>query len=69
MNYPRFEMKLKSELGGISIEGSFTAKWEQVEKALYNAIGKEQNISRLTNFFAEDPSNFNSKSMELVITS
>ena len=54
-------------MGGISIEGSFTAKWEQVEKALYSAIGKEQNISRLTNFFAKDPSNFNSKSMELII--
>ena len=65
--YPRFEMKLKSELGGRSIEGSFTAKWEQVEKSFYNAIGKEQNISRLSSFFAKDHSNFNSKPMELII--
>ena len=65
--YPRFMMKLKIKLGGINLDGAFTAKWEQVERALYAAIGKEQNISRLSNFFAKEPSNFNTKSMELII--
>ena len=37
--YPRFIMKLKTELGGISLDGSFTSKWEQMERALYAAIG------------------------------
>mgnify|MGYP003323808502 CR=1 FL=1 len=60
-------MKLKTELGGRSIEGSFTTKWEKVEKAFYSAIGKEQNISRLSSFFEKDHSNFNSKPMELII--
>ena len=65
--FPRFEMKLKAELGGISIEGSFTAKWAQLETAFYSAIGKEQNFSHLSSFFAKDHSNFNSKPMELII--
>ena len=60
-------MKLKAELGEISIEGSFTANWAQLETALYGAIGKEQNVSRLFSFFAKDHSKFNSEPMELII--
>ena len=60
-------MMLREELGGINIEDSFTAKWAQLESAFYNAIGKEQNVHHMSNFFAKDHSSFNSKPMELII--
>ena len=65
--FPRFVMKLRAELGGINIEHSFTAKWSQLEDAFYNAIGKEQNVGRMSSFYAKDFSNFDSKPMELII--
>ena len=65
--FPRFVMKLRAELGGINIEHSFTAKWSQLEAAFYNAIGKEQNVGRMSSFYAKDHSNFDSKPMELII--
>ena len=65
--FPCFVMKLRAELGGENIEHAFTAKWHQLEEAFYNAIGKEHNVSRMSNFFAKDYSHFDSKPMELII--
>ena len=65
--FPRYEMKLREELGGINIEDSFTAEWSHLETAFHNAIGKEQKVTRMSTFFAKDHSSFNSKPMELII--
>ena len=65
--FPRFLMKLRAELGGIPIDHSFMAKWSQIEAALYYAVGKEQNVNRMSSFYAKDHSNFDSKPMELII--
>jgi hypothetical protein len=38
-----------------------------LEAALYKAIGKEQNIVRLSNFFDKDYAEFHSQPLELII--
>ena len=60
-------MKLRGELGGQNINHAFTAKWSEIENAYYGALGPEQNISRMSNFYANDHSSFNSKPMERII--
>ena len=60
-------MYLGVELEDIDINEDFTCKWGQLEQAFYNAIGKEQNIIRLSNFFDKDYAQFHSQALELII--
>ena len=60
-------MYLGVELDGIDSNEDFSYKWGQLETALYNAIGKEQNIIRLSNFFDKDYAQFHSQPLELII--
>ena len=62
-----FKMYLSVELEDIDINEDFTCKWGQLEQAFYNAIGKEQNIIRLSNFFDKDYKQFHSQPLELII--
>ena len=65
--FARFKMYLSVELEDIDINEDFTCKWGQLEQAFYNAIGKEQNIIRLSNFFDKDYEQFHSQPLELII--
>ena len=60
-------MYLVLELDGVDINEDFSCKWSEIESALYNAIGKEQNIVRLSNFFDKDYDQFHSQPLELII--
>ena len=59
-------MHLKDETNA-DIDEDFRCKWKNIESALYNAIGKEQNIARLYNFMDKKASEFHSASLELLI--
>ena len=65
--FPRFKMYLGIELDDIDINEDFSCKCGQLEQAFYNAIGKEQNIIRLSNFFDKDYAQFHSQPLELII--
>ena len=61
-----FKIKLRHEVG--DIEYSFSAKWSQIEKAFFSALGKCQVILRLTTFYEQGPSSYGSKPMEQIIS-
>ena len=60
-------MHLTKELRGADVEETFSGKWLNIEKALYNAINKEQNIVRLANFFSKNYEAFHNHPMEILI--
>lgn len=62
-----FKMHLKQAVEDEDIEESFHCKWKDIEAALYKAIGKEQNITRLYNFMDKNASQFHSAPLELLI--
>ena len=43
-------MHLNEALKDVDNEEDFQCKWKDIKTALYQAIGKEQNITRLYNF-------------------
>ena len=65
--FPKFKMKLRAILG-VDLEYAFTAKWSQIEKAFYNALGTEQAVKRLSTFFEQGPSSFTNKPVEQIIS-
>ena len=46
-----FKMHLSEALEDVDINEDFKCKWKELEAALNKTIGKEQNITRLSNFF------------------
>ena len=52
--FAHFKMYLSDDLEDADINEDFKCKWRQLETALYKAIGKEQNITRLSNFFDKE---------------
>lgn len=60
-------MHLSEALEDVDINEDFKCKWKELEAALYKAIGKEQNITRLSNFFDKNYSEFHSQHLELII--
>ena len=62
-----FKMHLNEALEDVDIEEDFQCKWKDLETALYQAIGKEQNIARLYNFMDKKASDFHSAPLELII--
>ena len=59
-------MDLKAELG-IDVDNDYTCKWSIIEKCLYKALSKEQNTTRLVNFYNTGYEAFHSKPFELLI--
>ena len=64
--FGRFRKYLK-EKSNKGIDESFLCKWKIIEEALYSAVGREQNVTRLYNFVDKDGSDFNPYPMELLI--
>merc|ERR1712237_73682 len=64
--YNRYKMYLKAELG-VDVDNDFTGKWSIIEKCLYKALSKEQNTTRLVNFYNTGHEAFHSKPFELLI--
>ena len=56
--FARFKMHLSEALEDVDINEDFKCKWKELEAALYKAIGKEQNITRLSNFLTKIFQNF-----------
>ena len=48
------------------ISESFSCKWSTIEAALYNAVGREQNITKVYNFIDKDGTDFNSYPLEIL---
>ena len=48
------------------VTGDFTCKWKDIEEALYKAIGKEQNVTRLSNFLDKNYTNFKDQPLEIL---
>ena len=65
--FARFKMHLNEALTDADIDEDFNCKWKDIESALYKAIGREQNITRLSNFSDKDSSEFHSQPLELII--
>ena len=61
-----FQIKLREEVGDISY--GFPAKWSQIEKAFFAALGSDQVIKRYNKFFDEGPSTHGGKPMEQIIS-
>ena len=61
-----FTCKLREDVG--DIEYSFTAKWSQIEKAFYAALGPDQVVSRYSKFIAEGATSFGGKPIEQIIS-
>ena len=58
-----FEIHLKNQIGS-NLRYSFTGKCSHIETAYFLALGKDQVISRLSNFFKTHTNNFGGKTME-----
>ena len=48
------------------ISESFSCKWSIIEAALYSAMGREQNITKIYNFIDKDGTDFNNFPLELL---
>ena len=48
------------------ISESFTCKWSVIEEALYNAVGREQNITKINNFIDKDGTEFHGFPLEIL---
>ena len=65
--FPKFKIKLRTLLGGTDLDHAFTAKWHQIEKAFYQALGHDSSVKHISTFFEHGPSSFNGKPMEQII--
>ena len=61
-----FQIKLWEEVGDISY--GFRAKWSQIEKAFFAALGSDQVIKRYNKCFDEGPSTHGGRPMEQIIS-
>ena len=61
-----FLINLKKEVG--DIQYAFSAKWSHIETAFFAALGKEQVITRLNNFYNADNCFYGGKPMEQIIS-
>ena len=68
MYFARVKMYLRVELTkkDYDINEDFPCKWKDLEEALCNAIGKEQSITRLSNFLDKNYTDFNSQPLEIL---
>ena len=48
------------------ISESFSCKWSIIEEALYNAVGRQQNVTKVYNFIDKDGTDFNSYPLEIL---
>ena len=55
--FGRFRMNLKIETKK-DVDERFRCKWENIESALYKAVGQEQNVSRIYIFLDKHGSDF-----------
>ena len=51
-------MELRTILNGAHLKYAFSAKWHQIEKSFYAALGSDQGIKRWSSHFANGPETF-----------
>ena len=66
--YDRFRYSLKNIVKK-EVDSNFTCSWEDVESAIYLAVGQENKVKRLHGFNKIKASSFHSKPLEIIIAS
>ena len=66
--YDRFRYSLKTIIKR-EVDDNFTCSWENVESAIYQAVGQENKVKRLHGFNKIKASSFHSKPLEIIIAS
>ena len=64
--YERFKFAL-THIVDKDVEDDFVCVWRDVEKAMFSAVGIENNVNRLYAFLDKKPSDFHSKPLELLV--
>ena len=64
--YERFKFALKNILNK-DVDDDFVCTWQNVEDAMFQAIGKENKVNRLHSFNKMKSSDFHSKPLEILI--
>ena len=64
--YDRFRYSLKTIIKK-EVDDNFSCSWENIESAIYAAVGQENKVKRMHGFNKIKASNFHSKPMEIII--
>ena len=64
--YERFKFALKNILNK-DVDDGFVCTWQNIEDAMFQAVGKENKVNRLHAFNKMRPSDFHSKPLEILI--
>ena len=64
--YERFKYSLKNILDK-EVDDRFVCTWQNIEDAMFQAVGKENKVNRLHAFNKMKPSDFHSKPLEILI--
>ena len=65
--YDRFRYSLKTAIKK-EVDDNFTCSWENIETALYDAVGAENKVKRLYGFNKIKASSFFGKPLEIIIS-